>query len=199
MIEEDTTPSSPQKPRMIGLRWIPEESNLGELVVLNATSAWVRRRNRSSFLCMCNRNCIFDITILIIIISIVFVVMVVMLQNLQVMLPSFVCCWYSGGIPSRSGIKPEQSTWLTMGGSPPASMRAPWSSGSSSSCPHPGPPFHRAIMQRISIQNTILVHDPLSTCLFDQIGEQCLLLYIIPPSLPLFQTIPKPILVSLTS
>ena len=39
MIVEDTTPSIPQKPRMIGLRWIPEESNLGELVVLNATSA----------------------------------------------------------------------------------------------------------------------------------------------------------------
>ena len=109
MIEEDTTPSSPQKARMIGLRWIAEESNLGELVVLNTTPAGVGRRNRS-FLCMCNRNCIFDITILIIIISIVFVVMVMMLQNLQVMVPSFVCCCYSGGIPSRSGIKPEQST-----------------------------------------------------------------------------------------
>ena len=80
VIEEDTTPSRPQKARMIGLRWIAEESNLGEWVALNATSAGVGRRNKS-FLCMCNRNCIFYITILIIIISIVFVVMVMILQN----------------------------------------------------------------------------------------------------------------------
>ena len=79
-------------------------------MVLNATSVGVGRRNRS-FLCMCSRNCIFDIIIIIIIINIVFVVVVVMLQNRQVMVTSFGCCWYSGGIPSRSGIKLEQSTW----------------------------------------------------------------------------------------
>ena len=39
-------------------------------MVLNATSVVVRRRNRS-FLCMCGRNCIFDIIIIIIIINIV--------------------------------------------------------------------------------------------------------------------------------
>ena len=63
-----------------------------------------------SFLCMCSRNCIFDIIIIIIIINIVFVVVVVMLQNCQVMVTSFGCCWYSGGICSRPGIKPQQST-----------------------------------------------------------------------------------------
>ena len=77
-------------------------------MVLNATSVGVGRRNRS-FLCMCCRNCIFDIIIIIIIISIVFVVVVLVLQNHQVMVTSFGCCWYSGDIPSRSGVKPEQS------------------------------------------------------------------------------------------
>ena len=82
-----------------------EEQNLGELVVLNATSVGVGRRNRS-FLCMCSRNCIFDIIIIIIIIiNIVFVVVVLMLQNCQVMVT-----WYNAGITSHSGIKPEQST-----------------------------------------------------------------------------------------
>ena len=47
-------------------------------MVLNATSIGVRRRNRS-FLCMCSRNCIFDIIIIIIVINIVFVVVVVTL------------------------------------------------------------------------------------------------------------------------
>ena len=46
-------------------------------MVLNVTSVEVGRRNRSS-LCMCGRNCIFDI-IIIFMINIVFVVMVVML------------------------------------------------------------------------------------------------------------------------
>ena len=58
-------------------------------------------KNRS-FLCMCSKNCIFDIIITIIIINIVFVAVVLMLQNWQVMITSF-DCWYSGGIPSRSG------------------------------------------------------------------------------------------------
>ena len=78
-------------------------------MVLNAYSVGVGRRNRS-FLCMCSRNCIFDIIIIIIMITIAFVAVVSMLQNRQVMVTSFGCCWYSGGIPSRSGIKPEQST-----------------------------------------------------------------------------------------
>ena len=78
-------------------------------MVLNGTSVGVGRRKRS-FLCMCSRNCIFDITIIIIIINIVFAVVVLMLQNRQVMVTSFGCCWYSGGIASRSRIKPEQST-----------------------------------------------------------------------------------------
>ena len=59
-------------------------------MVLNATSVGVGRRNRS-FLCMCSRNCIFDIIIMIIIINIVFVV-VLMLQNQQVIVTSFGCC-----------------------------------------------------------------------------------------------------------
>ena len=63
---------------MTGLRWIDEG-----LVVLNATSVGAGRRNRF-FLCMCSRNCIFDIIITITIIKIIFVVVVVMLQNRQV-------------------------------------------------------------------------------------------------------------------
>ena len=59
-------------------------------MVLNAASVGVGRRNRS-FLCMCSRNCIFDIIIIIIIINIVFVV-VLMLQNQQVIVTSFGCC-----------------------------------------------------------------------------------------------------------
>ena len=78
-------------------------------MVLNIISVEVGRRNRS-FLCICNRNCIFDIIIIIINNNIVFVVVVVMFQNCQVMVTSFGCCWYSGGISSRFGIKPEQST-----------------------------------------------------------------------------------------
>ena len=79
-------------------------------MILKATSIGVGRRNRS-FLCMCSRNFIFGIIIIIIIItSIVIIIVVLMLQNRQVMITSFGCCWYSGGIPSRSGIKPEQST-----------------------------------------------------------------------------------------
>ena len=42
-------------------------------------------------------------------------------------------------------------------------MRAPRPSGFCSSCPQPGPPLHRAVLQRISIQNTILVHHPAAT------------------------------------
>ena len=78
-------------------------------MALNSTSVGVGRKK--SFLCMCSGNCIFDINIIfiIIIINIVFVVVVVMLQNRQVMVTCFGCCWHSGGIPSRSGIKPEQS------------------------------------------------------------------------------------------
>ena len=75
-------------------------------MVLNATSVGVGRRNRS-FLCMCSRNGNFDIVIITIIINIGFVVVVVMIENRQVMVTSFGCCWYSGGIPSRSGIKPD--------------------------------------------------------------------------------------------
>ena len=78
-------------------------------MVLDATSVGVGRRNRS-FLYMCSRNCIFGIIIIIIIINIVFTVVLLMLQNQHVMVTSFGYCWYSGGIPSRSGIKLEQST-----------------------------------------------------------------------------------------
>ena len=49
-------------------------------MVLNATSVGGERRNRS-FSCMCSRNCIFDIIIIIISINIVFAVVVLMLQN----------------------------------------------------------------------------------------------------------------------
>ena len=78
-------------------------------MVLNAVSVRVGRGSRF-FLCMCSKDCIFDTVIIIIIINIVFVVVVLMVQNRQVMVTSFGCCWYSGGIPSCSGIKPEQST-----------------------------------------------------------------------------------------
>ena len=74
-------------------------------MVLNATSVAVGRRKRS-FSCMCSRNCIFDIIIIIISINSVFAVVVLMLQNHQVMVISFGCCWYSGAISSRSGINP---------------------------------------------------------------------------------------------
>ena len=47
------------------------------------------KTNWRSFLCMCSRNCIFDIIIIIIIINIAFIVVVVMLQNRQVMVTSF--------------------------------------------------------------------------------------------------------------
>ena len=63
-------------------------------MALNATSVEVARRNRS-FLCMCSRNCIFNIVVIIIINNVFFVV--VMFQNRQVMVTSFGCCWYSGG------------------------------------------------------------------------------------------------------
>ena len=67
--------------------------------MLNATSVGVGRKNRS-FLCICSKNCIFEIIIsIIIIINIVFAVVVVMLQNRQVMVIYVGCCWYSGGIP----------------------------------------------------------------------------------------------------
>ena len=58
------------------------------MVVLNATYVGAGRRNRS-FLCMCSRNCVFDIIVINIIIKIVFVVVVMLLQNRQVMLTSF--------------------------------------------------------------------------------------------------------------
>ena len=58
-------------------------------MVLNAATVGVGRMNRS-FLCMCSRNCIFDIFI-IIIICIVFVVVVLMLQYCQVIVMSFGC------------------------------------------------------------------------------------------------------------
>ena len=77
-------------------------------MVLNATSVGAGRKR--SFLRMCIRNCIFDIIIIIIIINIVFVVVVVILQNCQVMVTSFGCCRYSGGILSCAGTKLEQST-----------------------------------------------------------------------------------------
>ena len=57
-------------------------------------------------------------------------------------------------------------------------MRAPWPSGPCSSCSHPGHPLHRAVLQWILIQNTILVPtaaSALSTCFFVQIDEQRLL------------------------
>ena len=78
-------------------------------MILNAISVGLERRNKS-FLCMCSRNCIFDIIVIIVVVNIVFIVVVLMIQNRQVMVPSFGCCWYIGGIPSRSGIKREQST-----------------------------------------------------------------------------------------
>ena len=53
--------------------------------------------------------------------------------------------------------------WSTWEVAQPTSMRAPWSSGSCSSCPHPDPSLHRAVLQQISIQNTILVHHPAAT------------------------------------
>ena len=54
-------------------------------MALNGTSVRVGRRKRT-FLCMCSRNCIFDIIIIIIIIiNIVFVAVVVMLQNRHMM------------------------------------------------------------------------------------------------------------------
>ena len=70
-------------------------------MVLNVISVGMGRRNRS-FLCMCSRNCVINIMIIIIIINIVFVVVVVILQNRQVIVTSFGCCWRSGDIPQSS-------------------------------------------------------------------------------------------------
>ena len=70
-------------------------------MVLNTISVRMGRRNRS-FMYICSRNCIFDIIVIILIINIVFVVVVVMLQNCQVMVTSFDCCWCSGDIPQSS-------------------------------------------------------------------------------------------------
>ena len=70
-------------------------------MVLNVISVGMGRRNRS-FLCMCSRNCVINIMIIIIIINIVFVVVVVILQNRQVMVTSFGCCWCSEDIPQSS-------------------------------------------------------------------------------------------------
>ena len=54
-----------------------------------------------NFLWMCSRNYIFDVIITVIItISIINnVLVVVMLQNRQVMVASFGCFWYGGGVP----------------------------------------------------------------------------------------------------
>ena len=70
---------------------------------------WRRRRTTSSRR-LHQDECLLGI-IIIIIVNIVFVVAVVMLQNRQVMVTSFGCCWYSGGIPTRSAIDSEHSTW----------------------------------------------------------------------------------------
>ena len=115
--------------------------------------------------CVCvSETAFFEIIIIIIIINIVFVVVVLMLQNRQVVVTSFACCWYSGGIPSRYGIKPEQPIWYYQWKiAQPASMRAPSPPGSCYSCSHPGPPWHRAILQGILIQSIILVHQPAPT------------------------------------
>ena len=67
---------------------------------MNATSVGAGRKNRS-FLCMFSRNRIFDIIIIIISISIVFVVVVLMLQNHQVMVISFSCCWWGHPLTIR--------------------------------------------------------------------------------------------------
>ena len=66
-------------------------------------------REEIDLTCVCVAECSFYIIIIIIIINIVFLVVVLMLQNRQEMVISFGCCWYSASIPSRSGIKAEQS------------------------------------------------------------------------------------------
>ena len=65
----------------------------GKLMVLNATSVGVGRKNQFFCVCMCNRDCISFI----ISIDTVFAVVMVMYQNRQVMVTSFGCCWFSGG------------------------------------------------------------------------------------------------------
>ena len=83
-------------------------------MVLNATSVAQWRRNKS-FLCTCSRNCIFDIIIIIIIINIVFVVVVLILQNRQVMVTSFGCCLYIGGMPHAPRLSRNNSHDLNHG------------------------------------------------------------------------------------
>ena len=72
-------------------------------MVLNIISVEVGRRNRS-FLCICNRNCIFDIIIIIINNNIVFVVVVVMFQNCQVMELLLVAVGIVGASPHAPGL-----------------------------------------------------------------------------------------------
>ena len=73
-------------------------------MILKTTSIGAGRRNRS-FLCMCSRNFIFGIVIIVIIItSIVIIIRVLMLQNRQVMITSFGCCWYSGASRHAPGL-----------------------------------------------------------------------------------------------
>ena len=73
-------------------------------MVLSATSVGVGRRN-VSFLCMCSRNCIFNIIVIIIIINIAIVVVLLMLQNRQVIVTSFlVAVGIVGASPHAPGL-----------------------------------------------------------------------------------------------
>ena len=69
-----------------------------------------------AFLWMCSRNYVFDVIIIILIINNVFVV--VMLQNRQVMVTSFGCCWYSGGASQSLDCWSSCNVWgkMSVGG-----------------------------------------------------------------------------------
>ena len=77
-------------------------------MVLNATSVRVGKRNQSF---LCSRTCIFYNIIIIVIINIAFIVVVLMLQNHQVMVTSFGCCWYSGGTPQSPHCWSSCNVW----------------------------------------------------------------------------------------
>ena len=71
-------------------------------MAFNATSVGEGKRNRY-FLVDVQQNYVFDVIIIVVFIAIILIInnvfVVVMLQNRQVMVTSFGCCWYSGGAP----------------------------------------------------------------------------------------------------
>ena len=65
--------------------------------------------------------------------------------------------------PHTPGLSQNNPHDINHGGSPTCFHKGSWLSGSWSSCLHPGPHLQSAVLQRMSIQNTILVYHPAAT------------------------------------